>query len=923
MVCMDLEPIALPAPPAAPRRPSVPILAAIVPIGAGVVLWLITGSLLALCFAALGPLMLIASLLDGVRTRRRDRREADVAHREGWERAERDLERRHEQERAALRRSHPDVAACLVEPPLRDLQPVDEATPVVLGAGEVASSVRISGGEGESARAFRERGARLTGAPIAVPMGRGMCIRAPSPVAFAVARAIAVQLCLRHAPSQLALVGPGVAALGLDGFPHARRARPGAWRVAVVIGADAERTEASAQLRVCAPGADVPEGVTTVLDFTDPRDARVRAASGVERVELECLSRAQTLAVAELSSGREEEVGVLPDAVALGELRDGGGDGLSAAIGRGSDAVLSVDLVEDGPHAIVTGMTGSGKSELLVTWITAMAQHHGPHEVVFVLADFKGGTAFDPLRGLPHVAAVMTDLDEEGARRGVESLTAELRRREGVLAAAGARSIADPQVELPRLVIVVDEFAALLQEHTDLGAVFVDVAARGRALGMHLILGTQRASGVIRDALAANCPLRVSLRVSDPADSRLVIGSDEAAEIPGGAGSRGLAFIRRPQDTVPQPVRVALTAAADLRRVAARWADAAQAVSPWLPPLPQRLPLEALGEQDGALILGRADEPDRQRQPLVTVRPGVDRGIAVIGGSGSGRSSAIRLLAAQAPDALIIEPDAERAWDAVQQLSDPASAAPSLVLCDDLDQIAAMLPAEYAQALLEQVEQFVRSATARGCSIVLTAGRISGQLTRIVDALPMRLLLRTGTRMEHLAAGGDSDGYRRDRPPGRAHWSGREMQLAWVEETAILATPGGRSVAEERWTPGADLVGVVGVGIRRTAEALRVAHPDCDVVPLGEQRVQASSRESPTLFVGDADSWQRQWELCQRVRADGELLIVAEAAPALRSLAGIRELPPFARVGAGRAWSIRDGHPPRRVTLGGLDPSRR
>src|SRR5690606_4834165 len=238
------------------------------------------------------------------------------------------------------------------------------------------------------------------GAPIAVPMGRGICIRAPSPVASAVARAIAVQLCLRHAPSQLALVGPGVAALGLDGFPHARRARPGVRRVAVVIGADAERTEASAQLRVCAPGADVPEGVTTVLDFTDPRDARVRAASGVERVELECLSRAQTLAVAELSSGREEEVGVLPDAVALGELRDGGGDGLSAAIGRGSDAVLSVDLVEDGPHAIVTGMTGSGKSELLVTWITAMAQQHGPHEVVFVLADFKGGTAFDPLRGL-------------------------------------------------------------------------------------------------------------------------------------------------------------------------------------------------------------------------------------------------------------------------------------------------------------------------------------------------------------------------------------------------------------------------------------------------------------------------------------------------------------------------------------------
>src|SRR5690606_29972212 len=121
-------------------------------------------------------------------------------------------------------------------------------------------------------------------------------------------------------------------------------------------------------------------------------------------------------------------------------------------------------------------------------------------QVVFVLADFKGGTAFEPLRELAQVAAVITDLDDEGARRGVSSLTAELRRREAVLAAAGARDIGDSAVRMPRLIIVVDEFAALLQEHPDLGAVFTDLAARGRALGMHLILGTQRASGVIREA---------------------------------------------------------------------------------------------------------------------------------------------------------------------------------------------------------------------------------------------------------------------------------------------------------------------------------------------------------------------------------------------------------------------------------------
>lgn len=174
----------------------------------------------------------------------------------------------------------------------------------------------------------------------------------------------------------------------------------------------------------------------------------------------------------------------------------------------------------------------------------------------------------------------MTDLDDEGARRGVQSLTAELRRREAVLADLGAKNIAEADGRLARLVIVVDEFAALLQDHPDLGAVFTDVAARGRALGMHLILGTQRAAGVIRDGLAANCPLRVSLRVTEAADSRLVIGSDDAAELPGGAASRGLAFVRRPQDAAATAVRVALAGASDLRGISARWPDATAPASP-------------------------------------------------------------------------------------------------------------------------------------------------------------------------------------------------------------------------------------------------------------------------------------------------------------------------------------------------------
>src|SRR5690606_39851216 len=105
---MDLEPLTLPAAPEEPGRQPVPVLAAVVPIAAGVVLWLITGSIFSLCFAALGPLMIGASLLDGIRSRRRARRVASEAQAQGWSRAERELTRRHRRERRQMRQAHPD-----------------------------------------------------------------------------------------------------------------------------------------------------------------------------------------------------------------------------------------------------------------------------------------------------------------------------------------------------------------------------------------------------------------------------------------------------------------------------------------------------------------------------------------------------------------------------------------------------------------------------------------------------------------------------------------------------------------------------------------------------------------------------------------------------------------------------------------------
>lgn len=919
MVGMDSLPIALPSPPVPARRPPVPILAAVVPIAGGVALWLITGSLFALCFAALGPLMLAASLLDGARSRRRDRRRAEDEAARAWNRAEAELEERQLEERERLRHRHPDAATCLVHPPLRGAQAPDAGTELVVGQGVISSGVRTAGGDGDRVREFQARSGALSDAPITVPLGGGVALRGTEPVVAAAARALVTQLCLRFSPAQLTLVGD-LDRRGLGGFPHVRGARRGALR-AGVASPGAPRLDADAVFWLLAPDAEVPEGVTTVIDCVEPQRALLRTTQGVQDLAIECLSFAQVEIIAGECSARVEDVDVVPDAVSLRDLDQPHFTvGLPAVIGKGERREILLDIVEDGPHAIVTGTTGTGKSELLVTWVTAIAASHGPDEVTFVLADFKGGTAFEPLRELPQVAAVITDLDESGARRGVSSLTAELRRREAVLAAAGARDIRE--VEMPRLVIVVDEFAALLQEHPDLGAVFTDVAARGRALGMHLILGTQRAAGVIREALAANCPLRLSLRVGDAADSRLVLGTDAAAELPGGPASRGLAFARRPQDMDPVALRVALTGAADLRAVGMRWSGTGAPRSPWLPPLPRLLPLAELTSDappvGDVLILGRADEPNRQAQPLELLRLGIDRGVAILGGPGAGKSAAIRALAAQHPDALLVSADPEQAWDLVAELAERAPRAGSLVLCDDIDRQLAGLPLDHAHVMAQRWEQILR--TGSGATVVLTAARSAGAVARLVEALPSRALLRMSSRVEHLAAGGEALGYERDRAPGRARIGDREVQFAWVDDQTgpTVVHVDSPAQAGDHWVPEAVITGIVSPGADAVITALQNAYPWCDVI-FATSDVQRASK--PLIVVGDADTWQRCWAVWQRVRIEGEVLVRAECPVELRQLAGVRELPPYARTHAGRAWSLRNAQAPRRVIVPAFAPS--
>jgi len=893
-------------------------MAALVPVATGVVMWLVTGSLLALCFAALGPLMIGASLLDATRTRRRERRRTAQQLEAEWVAAEADLVQRQQDELEALWQRWPDAATCIAQAPLRGAQGVDATTPIVIGAGNTTSAVRCTGADDARGRDFRERCRVIADAPVSAPIGGGICLRGARPVAEAAARALVVQLCLRFGTGQLSLIGidpedTDLADHGLASLPHARSARRGAFRIGLGPAAGV-RGDADALIVLTAVGEDVPAGITTVIDIVEPRRATLRTPTGSQPVAVECLSRAQAEAVSAELARRDDETDAIPDAVLLSELEQtSAGGGLVATIGRGERANITVDIVGDGPHAIVTGMTGTGKSELLVSWVTAIATAHGPDEVTFVLADFKGGTAFEPLSALPQVAAVITDLDDQGARRGVSSLTAELRRRERVLAAAGARDVSC--VSMPRLIIVVDEFAALLTEHPELGAVFIDIAARGRALGMHLILGTQRAAGVIRDALAANCPLRISLRVGDAADSRLVIGTDAASALTGDVGSRGLGLLRRPSDQEPVAMRIALTEPSDIRGVGLRWAAAGESSSPWLPPLPAILPIAELVTEaeilPDAIILGRADDPDRQAQPLEMLRRGEERGLVVLGAPGFGKTSVLRAVAAQCDDAFWMPDDPEGAWDVLAAWVEGGKRPPSVVLIDDVDAMLASLPAEYAQQLVHRWERVLRASP--DTTFVLTATRASGALGRVLDLVPRRALLRMPTRLEHLAAGGETSGFVRDRVPGRAVIGDREVQLAWVDEGRWLP----QAAQTPRWTPSSAITAVVSAGTDTVIAALHDAHPACEVVAAGSESTSPGTR---CIVVADAETWQRNWSLWQRIRSAGEVLIRCEHPGELRQLVGARELPPYAHPHAGRAWSVTGTGAPKRVHLAELSP---
>ncbi len=218
-------------------------------------------------------------------------------------------------------------------------------------------------------------------------------------------------------------------------------------------------------------------------------------------------------------------------------------ESMAAPLGvRSNSSIVALDLHEKhhGPHGLVAGTTGSGKSEILQSYILSMATLFSPDEVGFVIIDFKGGGMVNQFKNLPHLIGAITNIDGREIDRSLLSIKAELKKRQEVFAQYQVNHI-DAYIKLykqgkagmalPHLILIVDEFAELKSDQPEFMKELISAARIGRSLGVHLILATQKPSGVVDDQIWSNSKFKLCLKVQNKQDSNEVLKSPLAAEI--------------------------------------------------------------------------------------------------------------------------------------------------------------------------------------------------------------------------------------------------------------------------------------------------------------------------------------------------------------------------------------------------------
>ena len=381
---------------------------------------------------------------------------------------------------------------------------------------------------------------------------------------------------------------------------------------------------------------------------------------------------------------------------------------LAVPIGlRGKEDLVYLNLHEKahGPHGLIAGTTGSGKSETIQSYILSLAVNFHPHDVAFLLIDYKGGGMANLFKNLPHLLGTITNLDGAQSMRALASINAEIHRRERLFREFEVNHINQYQKKfkngeatepLPHLFLISDEFAELKVNQPDFIKELVSIARVGRSLGVHLILATQKPSGVVDDQIWSNSRFKLALKVADRTDSMEMLKTPDAAEIT----QTGRAYLQVGNNEVYELFQSAwsgadyqpdkdemgiedhtiylindlgqyevlnqdlsgLDLAEDIKEVPTELEAIVSQIQlltesqqippvpqPWLPPLKERMTLQELEpiqpqeaweqKKPVSVLLGMADIPQAQKQEPVSVNLSKDGHILLYGSPGTGKTT--------------------------------------------------------------------------------------------------------------------------------------------------------------------------------------------------------------------------------------------------------------------------------------------
>ena len=387
---------------------------------------------------------------------------------------------------------------------------------------------------------------------------------------------------------------------------------------------------------------------------------------------------------------------------------------LAVPIGlRGKDDLVQLNLHEKahGPHGLIAGTTGSGKSETIQSYILSLAVNFHPHDVAFLLIDYKGGGMANLFKNLPHLLGTITNLDGAQSMRALASINAEIHRRERLFGEFEVNHINQYQKKfrngeatepLPHLFLISDEFAELKVNQPDFIKELVSIARVGRSLGVHLILATQKPSGVVDDQIWSNSRFKLALKVADRGDSMEMLHTPDAAEIT----QTGRAYLQVGNNEVYELFQSAwsgadyqpdkddmgiedhtiylinelgqyeilnedlsgLEEADEIKEVPTELDAIVQHIQllceeqnippvpqPWLPPLKERITLEDLEvvqpaeawkqEKSLSFLLGMADIPQAQKQEAVSINLSKDGHVLLYGSPGTGKTTFLQSVA--------------------------------------------------------------------------------------------------------------------------------------------------------------------------------------------------------------------------------------------------------------------------------------